>query len=90
MKELSKRVEESGIHRALEYACRLWYKHLVVKHQAADVISALCYFLEQKFLFWLEVLSVLGTVGDAVHTLNATIKWLSEVCLNQKFDCQVA
>ena len=90
VKELSKRVEESGIHRALEYACRLWYKHLVVEHQAADVISALCYFLEQKFLFWLEVLSVLGTVGDAVHALNATIKWLSEVCLNQKFDCQVA
>jgi hypothetical protein len=28
-------------------------------------------FLEEKFIFWLEVLSVLGAMGDAAHALIA-------------------
>ena len=79
--DLPKRINDGGIRGALEYACRSWYKHLIVtKHRTVDVVSALHCFLEEKFLFWLEVLSVLGVVGDAVHALNATIKWLTEVC----------
>ena len=78
--DLPKRVKESGIHGALEYACRSWYKHLIVtNHQTENVISALCDFLEGGFILWLEVLSVLGTVGDAVHALFTTTKWLNEV-----------
>ena len=80
MEDLPTRIEGSGIHGALEYACRSWHKHLIVtEYQITDVISALCSFLEQKFLFWLEILSVLGAVGGAVHALNATIKWINEV-----------
>ena len=79
--DLLKRINDGGIRGALEYACRSWYKHLVVtNHRIADVVSALRCFLEEKFLFWLEVLSVLGIVGDAVHALDTTIKWLTEVC----------
>ena len=79
--DLPRRVKESGIHGALEYACRSWYKHLTVtQHQTGEVVAALCCFLEQKFLFWLEVLSVLGAVGEAVHALKGTVKWLDEVC----------
>ena len=29
-------------------------------------------FLEEKFLFWLEVLSVLGAAKEAVHALEST------------------
>ena len=85
--DLSQRIEECGIRGALEYACRSWYKHLVVtEHQNADVVSALRGFLERKFLFWLEVLSILGVVGDTVHALNATIKWLNKVRQDLQFD----
>ena len=78
--DLPRRVEESGIHGALEYACRSWYKHLVVTtHQNVDIISALHNFLEGRFILWLEVLSVLGAVGDGACALIATIKWLNEV-----------
>ena len=81
VEDLPKRVEESGICGALEYACRSWHAHLIMtKHRTADVVSALRCFLEQKFLFWLEVLSVLGAVGDAARALIATTKWLNEVC----------
>ena len=52
----------------------------MTEDQTVDVVSALHHFLEEKFLSWLEVLSVLGAVGDAAHALIKTIKWLNEVC----------
>ena len=81
MEDLLKRIKDSGIRGALEYACRSWYKHLVVtEHRTADVVSSLRNFLERKFVFWLEVLSVIDAVGDAAHALNATSRWLDQVC----------
>ena len=81
VEDLPKRIEGSGIRGALEYACRSWYKHLVAtKHRTSDVFSALRDFLEEKFPFWLEVLSILGAVGDAARALVAATKWLNEVC----------
>ena len=80
VEDLSKRIEERGIRGALEYACRSWHKHLVLtEDQTVNVVSALHHFLEQKFLFWLEVLSVLGAAGDAASALMVTIKWLNKV-----------
>ena len=80
--DLPKRIDESGIRGALEYACRSWYKHLIAtRDRAADMmVFSLRGFLERKFLFWLEVLSVLGAVGDAARALNTTVEWLTEVC----------
>ena len=73
-------VGESGIDSALEYACKSWHNHLVVtEHQTSDVLLALRRFLEEKFVFWLEVMSVLGAVGDAARALTASLKWLNEV-----------
>ena len=81
VEDLLERIDKGGIHGALEYACRSWHKHLIITgHRTVDVISALHDFLEQKFLFWLEVLGVLGTAGSAVDALNVTMKWLKEVC----------
>ena len=89
--DLPKKINDGVICGALEYACRSWYKHLVVtKHRTADVVSALRCFLEEKFPFWLEVLSVLGVVGGAVHALSTTIKWLTEVCPDLRLDHQVS
>ena len=80
VEDLPKRIEESGIRGALEYACKSWHRHLITSgHRTEDVISALCDFLEGKFILWLEVLSVLGAVGNAAHALATAIKWLNEV-----------
>jgi len=81
VEDLPERIKESGIPGALEYACRSWYKHLIVaKEETVGVVSALQHFLEEKFLFWLEVLSVLSAVGDGVRALITATKWLNEVC----------
>ena len=77
--DLKERVKEH-ISQALKYACRSWYKHLVGAI-SARITPILRRFLEEKFLFWLEVLSVLGVAREAVHALEATEKceWV-EVC----------
>ena len=66
---------EQYIDKALEYACRSWHKHLVDK-MPARALEILHRFLEEKFLCWLEVLSVIGAVREAVDALEITIKWL--------------
>ena len=81
VEDLPRRIEESGIYGALEYACRSWHKHLATTQDGVeDVVSTLCCFLDGKFTFWLEVLSVLGAVGDAAYALSTTVRWLNEVC----------
>ena len=78
--DLKERIEQH-IDHGLRYACRSWYKHLVgiAPAHALEIASILHRFLEGKFLFWLEVLSVLGAVREAVDALEVAVKWL-EVC----------
>jgi len=80
--DLKERVD-TYIDPALQYACVSWHTHLlgvdVTPDSAPRITLTLHRFLEEKFLFWLEVLSVLCTVKNAVNALQATIDWL-EVC----------
>ena len=66
------------IHQALEYSCRSWHKHLIDTTPAhrPEITLALHHFLEGKFIFWLEVLSVLGAAREAVNALEAAMRWL--------------
>ena len=69
------------INEALGYACRSWHKHLVEK-MPAQTLEILDQFLTNKFLFWLEVLSVIGAVRDAVDALEQIVKWLDVSCVS--------
>ena len=79
--DLHKRIEKH-LSPALQYACRSWHKHIVDQKTVwtPEVTSVLYQFLEKKFLFWLEVLSVLGAVKEAVDVLVLVARWLG-VCL---------
>jgi len=72
--DLTKRVEER-IGSALQYASLWWHSHLTeadtTPAHTPTITHALRQFLEKKFLFWLEVLSILGTVRNAVEALQA-------------------
>ena len=74
---------ERYINPALQYACMSWHTHLVnadtIPARTPTIIPTLHQFLETKFLFWLEVLSVLGAARNAVKALQITTDWL-EVC----------
>ena len=77
--DLKERAEQY-IDPALRYACRSWHKHLVGELATSinplEITSALQRFLESKFLAWLEVLSILGAVRNAVDALQAAADWL--------------
>jgi len=79
LKERSKQC----IRRPLEYACRSWHKHLVDTTPAhrLEITSSLHRFLEGKFIFWLEVLSILGVAREAVNALEAAMRWLDVRCV---------
>ena len=65
----------------LQYACRSWHKHLVevAPSRVPEITPVLHRFLEGKFLFWLEVLSVLDAAREAVNALDMAARWL-KVC----------
>jgi hypothetical protein len=71
---------EKYINLALRYACMSWHTHLVGAQAILDhtlpIALILHQFLEKKFLFWLEVLSVLGAARNAVEALQDAIDWL--------------
>ena len=83
---LDERVEQY-LDPALQYACTSWHKHLVDKNTThmSTVTPILHYFLEKKFLFWLEVLSILGAAREAVNALEVAAKLL-EVCHVSRLD----
>ena len=71
------------IEPPLRYACRSWHTHLINSHAISvdtpEIPPALCLFLENRFLFWLEVLSVLGAARNAVDALQTVVGWF-KVC----------
>ena len=82
VEDLQTRIDRR-ISTALQYACRSWYNHIAeIKVDIADVAPHLRLFLENKFLGWLEVLSVLGDLGNSTVGLEKLIVWLREVWLN--------
>ena len=71
---------EKYIDPVLRYACMSWHTHLVdvdtTSAHVPTITHTLHQFLEKKFLCWLEVLSVLGAVRNAVEALQVTMDWL--------------
>ena len=80
--DLKERVAER-IGQALEYACKSWHKHLIGTIPAC-ITPILHRFLEEKFLFWLEALSVLGAAREAVEALGVISKceWTNVCCIS--------
>ena len=80
--DLKERAEEF-IDPALQYACVSWHTHLVglvdaniIPAHVPTITPAIRRFLETKFLFWLEVLSILGAARNAVEALQVAADWL--------------
>jgi hypothetical protein len=70
---------QAGIPEHLQYACQFWADHMTAinyNHKHAEATER---FLLNKFLFWLEALSLLGLVGSAHYALSKFILWAPEV-----------
>ena len=80
VEDLEARVKDQ-ISITLQYACKSWHIHLAeVRGDISAIIPTLQRFLQEGFLAWLEVLSVIGAARGAVIALNKLMSWLQEVC----------
>jgi len=71
---------EDRVSVALRYACQSWHHHLTkTGGDVTDILSGLGIFLKEKFLAWLEVVSVLGAAKGAIVALERLIPWIQEV-----------
>ena len=79
VKDLQARID-NRVGITLQYACRSWHNHLIeTGGGTTTLIPYLRIFLEENFLAWLEVLSVLGNVGGAAVGLEKLMTWLQKV-----------
>ena len=64
---------------ALDYACHFWTNHLAMVPSSSPVVEevdkAIEKFFTTHFLFWIEVLSLMGNLGDGVYALNNIQQW---------------
>ena len=82
VEDLETRIDDR-ISLVLRYCCQFWDCHLTkTVGDVIDILPRLRIFLEEKFLAWLEVLSVLGATRGAVAALDQLIIWLQEVCFD--------
>ncbi len=79
VRDLKKRIEDS-ISYILWYSCCFWADHLAgVSEFNSNVFESLQVFVKDKFLFWLEVLSVRGEVVVAKPVLLSLQGWLNQM-----------
>lgn len=72
-----------NISPALSYACRFWDDHLKTTDFGHDLLIRLQSLVAEKFLFWLEVLSLTNSVHVASPALLTLQTWLASKCQDE-------
>ena len=71
------------IGEALEYSCQFWAKHLREVPSSGYDVEEICKAIDKFFttylLCWIEVLSIIGCLGDSVYAINDIQKWYISV-----------
>jgi hypothetical protein len=68
---------------ALEYACQFWTDHISLASKTGEdielMLDLLKEFFKDRFLLWIEVLSILEDLGITVYSLRRVQEWLKSV-----------
>ena len=75
--DLQSRIDKY-IPSALNYACRFWGDHLELIAFEHNVFIKLRSVFEERFLYWLEVLSLIGDLSLATPVLSSLKGWLGK------------
>jgi hypothetical protein len=82
VKDLSTR-KKDHIGDALEYACQFWTKHLLGVPSDSpcvqEVQGAIDQFFTTHFLYWIEVLVLVGNLDVGVYAINDIEQWYTGV-----------
>jgi len=75
--------KKKHIGDALEYSCQFWAKHLAevpsCGHDIGEVHRAVDKFFTTHLLFWIEVLTIMGSLGVGVYAINDVQQWYNSV-----------
>ena len=66
---------EKAIPPHLSYGCRFWADHLGATAYDNDILNEVKDFLHHRFLYWLEVLSLIKKVNMASRMLLSVVHW---------------
>ena len=71
----------------LGYVCQFWTKHLLgiprSSPQVKGVQKAIDRFFKKRFLHWIEVLALMGSLDVGVHAINDIKQWYERVSVVQ-------
>jgi hypothetical protein len=71
--------QKTHIGDALRYACCFWTRHLMEipsnSSNVEEVYNAIDGFFKTHFLFWIEVLCLMGNLNAGVHAINDVQQW---------------
>jgi len=70
---------KSTIPPLVSYSCQYWADHLVNTPSNETLMEAVRFVMDEKLLFWLEVMSLLGKTYEAFLILRRVLGW--KVCL---------
>jgi hypothetical protein len=73
---LTSRVE-TYIHPELLYSCRFWTEHLSDSQYDDELYLKIQGFMDNRFLYWLEVLSLCKQMNQASGILGSLSNWIS-------------
>ncbi|KIK24294.1 hypothetical protein PISMIDRAFT_412255, partial [Pisolithus microcarpus 441] len=74
--DLPERIKKN-ISPHLSYSCKFWAKHLEVSQFDLSIAVSVQVIMEsERVLFWLEVLSLVGSLGGAEGSLTSLTRWL--------------
>ncbi|KAE8389669.1 hypothetical protein BDV23DRAFT_184267 [Aspergillus alliaceus] len=78
--EINKYIIDSHLPPELQYACRYWVHHLIQSYDPVNELIQAFSFLKVHFLHWMEAMSLLGIISEAV----GIIRVLQSVIENDK------
>ncbi|MCJ1469558.1 hypothetical protein MMC07_008192 [Pseudocyphellaria aurata] len=67
---LPPKVTEQKLLRPMEYACRYWVEHLCQADKPLCYNTKVLDFLQNRFIYWLEALSLMNTVPYVIDALE--------------------
>ena len=80
--DLASRVA-SCISEDVQYCCRFWVDHVVSSEEQYEHVYE---FLQDHFIHWLEVMSLLGQTYDAVSSMQKLEKWTKVVYIRSSIE----
>jgi hypothetical protein len=70
LKDVDRQTVDQHLSAALQYSCWYWVHHLQQSRRPIREFSVLLPFLRTNFLHWLEALSLMGVLSEAVRMID--------------------